>query len=192
LSGVIVHRTTSLRPEDIVTKHDVLVTSPARTLLDIAGRLTTSLLERTLDEGVILRTWQIRDIQRCLARSAPNLPGRARLWDLLDLRAEDPLAESLLEARVYRALRSLPPYEPHFVLRTGGAVLVLDAAWPALRTGVEIIGRSHRLASRSAFDRERRKLNLLAAAHWQLVHLTATMSVGEMLAAVRALLPPDA
>jgi len=43
-------------------------------------------------------------------------------------------------------------------------------------------------ASRSAFDRERRKLNALVTAGWRIAHLTAAMSADEMVATVRALL----
>jgi hypothetical protein len=65
---------------------------------------------------------------------------------------------------------------------------VLDAAWPQCKVGVEIIGRAHRLASLSAFDRERRKLNALGAAGWKICHLTAPMSPRDTLAAARATL----
>ncbi len=74
------------------------------------------------------------------------------------------------------------------MLAFGASVYVLDAAWPGRKVGVEIIGRAHRLASLSAFDRERRKLNALCVAGWKICHLTAAMSPRDMLAAVRAML----
>jgi hypothetical protein len=55
------------------------------------------------------------------------------------------------------------------------------------RVGAEIVGRSHRVASRSAFDQERRKLNALASAGRRNAHPTSTMSSTEILEAVQKL-----
>jgi hypothetical protein len=67
-------------------------------------------------------------------------------------------------------------------------VYVLDAAWPQWKVGAEIIGRAHRLASLSAFDRERRKLNALSVGGWTICHLTAAMTPRDMVIAVKAML----
>jgi hypothetical protein len=88
----------------------------------------------------------------------PNTPGRPHLERLLRLRADDRIADSVLEAKAFRALAPLRPFEVHFPVEMGTAVYILDAAWPLHRVGAEVIGHAHRAASRSAFDRERRKL----------------------------------
>ncbi len=88
--------------------------------------------------------------------------------------------------------RPLRPFEVHFALVFGNSVYVLDAAWPECKVGVEIIGRAHRLASLSAFDRERRKLNALGMAGWKICHLTAAMSPRDMAMAARAMLAEGA
>jgi hypothetical protein len=64
---------------------------------------------------------------------------------------------------------------------------VIDVAWPGQRVGAEVGGRAHRAFPLSAFDRERRKLDVLGAADWQIAHLTAAMSAAEI-AAVKALM----
>ncbi len=132
----------------------------------------------------------MEQLQDCLNRARPNVPGKATLRALLALRAEEPNADSVLEIRVFRALQPLMPFEVHFSTVLGGRVYVIDAAWPEYRVGAEVVGRAHRVASRSAFDRERRKLNELAAFGWKIAHLTAGMSPPEMIAAVRSLLGP--
>ncbi len=175
-------------PQDVTRAHGALVTSPARTLVDMAGRLTPVVLERTLDEGLIGRRWRVSELVACLGRSSPYAPGRADLSRLLELRREAPSADSALEARVFAALSPLAPFRTHYVTDVGGAVYVLDVAWPGRRVGAEIVGRAHRVVSRSAFDRERRKLNVLGAAGWKIAHLTAAMSVAEMIASVDAML----
>jgi hypothetical protein len=97
-------------------------------------------------------------------------------------------SDSVLEARAFRALAPLAPFEVHFPVVLGASVYVLDAAWPDCKVGAEIVGRSHRLASLSAFDRERRKLNALGLAGWKICHLTAAMSRPDMVMAVRLML----
>jgi len=188
--GVTVHRSTDLAAEDIVERNGVLVTSAPRTLVDLAGRLGPALTEKLLDEGLIERRWTVEQLQDCLNRARQNVPGRDKLRELLALRAEEPNADSALETRVFRALQPLLPFELHFSTVLGGRVYVIDVAWPEDKVAAEVVGRAHRVASRSAFDRERRKLNELTAFGWKVAHLTAVMSPQEMIAAVRSLLVP--
>jgi hypothetical protein len=188
LAGVVVHRGARLPAQDVAVKHGVLVTTPARTLLDVAALYKPHSLARLVDEGLIERRWSIAELQMCLERAAPNARGRSMISGLLALRAERPDADSMLEVRAFEALRPLAPFKTHFMLGVGGSVYVLDAAWPHRRVAAEIVGRAHRVASRSAFDRERRKLNALTGAGWRVAHLTSVMSGAEMLAAVTRLL----
>jgi very-short-patch-repair endonuclease len=141
-----------------------------------------------LDEGVIERRFRVTDLLACLQRSSPNAPGRAGLERLLDVRREMPSADSVLEALAFEALKPLAPFRTHFVTAVGKAVYVIDVAWPRQRVGAEVVGRAHRVVSLSAFDRERRKLNILGAAGWQIAHLTAAMTADEMVTAVESLL----
>lgn len=186
--GVMVHRSRDLGSLDVLTKNGVRVTAPARTLVDLSGRLGTGLTEKLLDEGVIQRRWTVQEVDDALSRARANLPGRAELSALLALRLEEPNSDSLLEARVYRALAPLRPFETHYPVHVGSSIYVVDTAWPAQKVIGEIVGRAHRVASRSAFDRERRKLNALAAAGWRVAHIVATMSGQEALDAVLPLL----
>ncbi|MGH9106024.1 MAG: type IV toxin-antitoxin system AbiEi family antitoxin domain-containing protein [Acidimicrobiales bacterium] len=188
LPGVVVHRSSPLPLADLTARYGVNVTSPERTIVDMAGRVPPTFLERMVDEGLVDGRLSVARLASCLERAVPNKPGRSALERLMSLRNELPAADSVLELRVYRALRALAPYRPHFRVTIGKATFVLDAAWPEHRVAAEIVGRRHRVASRSAFDRERRKLNALMAARWQIAHLTAAMRDDEMLAAVGALL----
>jgi very-short-patch-repair endonuclease len=186
--GAVVHRHADLTASDLVSKRGVLVTSQSRTLVDLAGRWGPELTEKALDEGLVQRRWTVPELQECLARARPNVPGRAFLQRLLALRAESPTADSVLEARAFRALAPLIPFETHFATVVDDRVYVIDVAWPERKVGAEIAGRAHRVTSRSAFDRERRKFTLLNAAGWKIAHLTAVMSGAEMVAAVQLLL----
>jgi hypothetical protein len=187
-AGVTVHRSRDLSELDVVSKRGVRVTSPARTLVDLAGRLGATLTEKLLDEGIISRRWTAEQVSDALARARANLPGRAELERLLEPRLEAPEADSVFEARAYRALMPLQPFQAHYQVEVAGHLYVADAAWPAELVIAEFVGRAHRVASRSAFDRERRKLTALAAAGWRVAHLVATMSDHEMLDAALLLL----
>jgi hypothetical protein len=187
-SGVVVHRVTDLTVADVVKTRGLLVTSPPRTFVDLAGRLGPMLTEKLLDEGLIARRWTIVQLQECLYRARENAPGRDFLSRLLRARGGDASADSVLEAKAFRALAPLRPFEVHFPVGIAASVYVLDVAWPVSKVAAEIVGRAHRLASLSAFDRERRKLNALGLAGWRICHLTAAMSPRDMVAAVRAML----
>jgi very-short-patch-repair endonuclease len=186
--GVVVHRVADLGPEDVVTERGVLVTSPSRTLVDLSGRLGPVLTEKLVDEGLIARRWTSVQLQECLHRARTNLAGRDFLERLLRQRGGDPNADSVLEAKAFRALGALRPFEVHFAVAIGSRVYVVDVAWPECKVAAEVVGRAHRLASLSAFDRERRKLNALGVAGWRICHLTAAMSPEDMLGTVRAVL----
>ena len=188
LPGVRVHRAMDLGAQDVVRERGVLVTSRCRTLVDMAGRLGPVLTEKLVDEGLIVRRWTITQLQECLSRARPNAAGREFLERLLAARGQDVHADSVLEAKAFRALAPLRPFEVHFTVVLGASVYVLDVAWPQWKVGAEIVGRAHRLASLSAFDRERRKLNALGVGGWKICHLTAAMTPRDMVIAVRAML----
>ena len=76
LSGVVVHRCGA---SFVTGRHrQVLVTSAARTLVDLAGRYKLQALERILDENLIERRFGMVELQRCVQRTTPNSPGRPR------------------------------------------------------------------------------------------------------------------
>ncbi len=52
--GVIVHRSSTISPADVRIRDGLPVTSPARTMLDVAATLTDRDLERLLDEALFV------------------------------------------------------------------------------------------------------------------------------------------
>ena len=185
LDGARVHRKAAVDKADIVSKYGVCVSTPARALADLAGRLSLVVLERSIDEALLARQMRIEDLSRCLKRLPLNLAGRAKLERLVDLRAEASVADSMLEMRALRALQPLAPFEVHYIVPIGGGTFVVDAAWPAERVAAEVDGWRPRAGSRLTFERERRKLNAMGRAGWRVVHLTSTMSDQDMVNTVR-------
>jgi very-short-patch-repair endonuclease len=186
LDGIVVHRR-PLQRQDVELRRGLRMTTPTRTLVDIAGNLSEQRLANLLDDGLVARRWTVRQIQECLARTGPRVAGRALLTKLVAERAPTEAADSRLELKVLGLLGPLRPFVVHHQVIIRDSVYVLDVAWPECRVAAEIDGRKHRLGSRQAFDRDRRKLNALGAAGWRVAHLTSNMSCAEMLDSVRGL-----
>lgn len=192
LQGVEVHRVGPVTARDAVERRGVQVTSMVRTVVDLAPYVDSELLGAILDEGLVRRWWSVPDIYACLDRQSTWRHGSRPLRRLLAVRRTLPVPDSHLEQRVFGYLRPLQPFRPHYHQDFDGVLVILDAAWPCWKAAVEIDGRSYRAMSRSAHDRESRKLNALAANHWSVAHLTATMTPDECLRAALAVLPADA
>jgi very-short-patch-repair endonuclease len=189
LEGVTVHRVQGLDPNDVVRIKGIRVTTPSRTVVDLAARFGPDYLSRVVDEGRIGRLWTLEDLAASAERAGPR--GRGRNATLLGLiqRQEDVQIESVLEARVIRVLEPFAPFEVQYQLVLDGQLLILDVAWPRPRVAVESDGWGVRSQSRLKFDQDRRKGNLLAAHGWTVVHLTSAMSDAEIVEIVGRFVP---
>jgi hypothetical protein len=185
LAEVSVHRVRAVPAEEVTLVRGIRVVAPARALVDIAADLEPAALERLLDEGALAGRWTLEQVAAALARSGP----RAGVGSLRALmRWRDGRADRVdLEERAARVLACTNPVLQHQVI-VGGRVFVVDLAWPAVKVAAECEGWAVRSRSRSKFDHERRKFNLLAVHGWTVVHLTAAMSDEEMRSAVVPLL----
>ncbi|MHB1534806.1 MAG: type IV toxin-antitoxin system AbiEi family antitoxin domain-containing protein [Acidimicrobiales bacterium] len=191
LTGVVVHRVEHLAAIDIERRSGVALTSPTRTLVDLAGWVEAPLLERILEDGVVRRRWTYRSVDECLARAGTaGRRGSADLGALVRARRGDPRGDSRLEQQVIRILRPLGPFEVHFqVIVGGGRVLIVDVAWPHFRVAVEVDGWQHDGSSMAEFTRDRSRRNALQAAGWSVGHITAGMTPETILVEVGRLLP---
>lgn len=188
LTGVALHVSAPLEPSDRRDKRGVAVTSPARTLVDLATFVSAPALERALDEGAIRRLYTYDEVAASLRR-VQGRAGTGLLRSLLAHRVGEPVPDSFLESRVLGVLAPYQPFEVHFQVTVGAKVFILDVAWPEWKVAAEIDGRTHRALSRREFDRERTKGNALAARGWRVAHLTSTMNDEQILLDVGRLLP---
>jgi hypothetical protein len=103
---VRVHRVTHLDPCDVTTRHGVPVTTPARTLLDLAGVVEDEALEQALDHCLHQGLTSLPRLRWTLQR----LGGRGRggtcvMRELLDARPRGYVpTQSTLEARAARRI----------------------------------------------------------------------------------------
>jgi very-short-patch-repair endonuclease len=181
--GVRVHRS-SLAPEDVRRLQGIPLTSPARTLLDLAGLVDLGhaakwreggrreagplLLERALEDARRRRLVTRRSLLAALER-APRRKGSAALRELLRRERGPALTRSAAERRLLELVRRARIPEPDFNLRVGS--YELDAAWQDAGLVVEIDGYKFH-SGRAAFERDRERDAVLAAAGWQVIRVT--------------------
>ena len=152
--GIRAHRAGRLLRRDVRVCQGLPVTSPARTLLDRAGTLTTHDLERELDEAlVVLRIVTRGELDDMIERGNGHR-GAATLRALMERRADARITQSWAERRFLELIREAGLPEPETQVWLAG--FRVDFVWRRERVVFEIDGyRFH--TSRSAFDRDRRK-----------------------------------
>jgi very-short-patch-repair endonuclease len=171
--GVLVHRSSTLRDEDVRTVGGIPTTSPARTLIDSAGVMSPALVSRYAQRWLAERKLTPDGLESTLQavgqrhRGARSL--RAHLGDVI---AE---ADSTEEAKLGRILRraGIEP-ELHVLVTTRtGYTFELDWAYPDALLGLEMDGYGIHLRSVAAFDDDRWRRNELEIAGWRILNFTA-------------------
>lgn len=159
LRGVVVHRRTRLAADDTTTRHRVPVTSPTRTLIDLATCVTPEALEVAVNDADKLNLVRA-DALRAALYLYRGEPGAAVLRDLLD-RHTFVLTDSQLERRFLRIVRRAGLPKPLTQHRLDG--FRVDFYWPELELVVETDGlRYHRTAAQQTADRRRDQAHIAA------------------------------
>ncbi len=177
-SGLHFHRVTQLDRADLRRRHRLPVTSPARTVLDIAA--LGSSLERVLAEAQVQRLLRPGDLEDAIER-APHHRGVARLRALLEAGRDPALTRKEAEERMLALIRDAQLPAPIVNGRVHG--LEVDFRWPDQRLIVEIDGYQFH-GHRAAFERDRRRDQTLAAAGYRVIRVTWRQLVEEPLAVI--------
>jgi len=156
--GIRVHRSRVLTPKDKRTQLGIHVTSPARTLLDVAAGLDDRALARAVNDLRISRHLRIDDLTELLERVHKH-PGAARLQPIVGA-PRGPTRSVFEDAFVAFAQRyDLPT--PQVNVRVAGHEV--DAVFVVERVIVELDGFEYH-GDRGAFERDRdRDADTLAA-----------------------------
>jgi very-short-patch-repair endonuclease len=173
-SLVIVHRGQRLDRADRTLLGPIPITTPVRTLIDIAGRLEDDRL-LAVTEDVIRRGLATADriYARLHALRTSGRTGGGRLEALLDARGDCRPLESSLETLAWPIICStgVPlPVRQHWVMLPGGRYR-LDFAWPNLKIGLECEGHAFH-GTRSAWGKDRARFAEFAAAGWRVLPVT--------------------
>lgn len=163
--GIAIHR--SLTLDRAVTVHeDIPVTTPARTLVDIAGLVGPASLERSIERAESLGLFDLRAL-RALLVAHPRRPGSGALEAILGRHVV--VTRSELEARFIELCATYRIPRPEVNVRIDG--YEVDFLWRAERLVVETDGyRYHR--SRAAFEREHVRDARLAVAGYRVLRFT--------------------
>jgi very-short-patch-repair endonuclease len=157
------------RPLDALLRDNLRVTTPSRTIVDLAATLESRALRDVVERAQDLRRFDPDDIRDTLAR-APRRPGTRRLHDLITVLAPDEdNARSHLERLFFALTRKARLPTPVSNHEIGGRSR--DFAWPDQRLVVETDGYRYH-SSRQAKRRDNRRDRQLTALGWRPVRFT--------------------
>jgi hypothetical protein len=170
VDGIRVHRTRGLDRPDVWTRESILVTSPARTALDIAAQTSHKAPRRILRQAQAegrVSVGQLRDVHT----RADGHPGAPVLLAVI---VDGPIptrsiAEDLLLDLVQHA--GLPRPEVNPPLRLGGTTLLPDLLWRAQKLVVEVDGAQFH-AGRQAREDDARKQAILEAHGYRVLRIS--------------------
>jgi very-short-patch-repair endonuclease len=153
-AGIRVHRPHALPDDEVTTLHRLPITTPARTILDLAGAgLRSKALETALDLAEQQKLIDFAELHELLARY-PRRPGTHPLKAQLDRYRGPADVRSHLERLIYELCDA--EHLPRPLVNTVIEGRVRDFYWPHCRLVVEADSyRWHRSPSALNDDRER-------------------------------------
>ena len=162
--GLRVHRSRTLRPQDTTSHRGIPITTPARTIIDLARTLTGRPLEHALDLADQRRLIDFNEL-----RTRPIPPSLQAVLSLYT--AGTTPTRSEMEERFLKLCDDHGISRPEVNIRIEGEEV--DFAWRDARLIVEVDGyRYHREPSSFESDRERDVKLVLAG--WRVLRFTWT------------------
>jgi very-short-patch-repair endonuclease len=165
--GIQVHTTTRLERRDTTYRHNLAITTPARTLLDLAEDPRE--LERAVEQAFALKRVTERQL-RDVIRRHPGRRGAKTLTALLDYRGDTGFTRSTAEDILRALARKARLPQPLTNQKLHGHEV--DFYWRDLRLVVEVDSWQHH-ADRHAFERDRAKRADLQARGYTVLPITA-------------------
>jgi very-short-patch-repair endonuclease len=175
--GMLIHRGDV---DDVRVVHGLPVTSPQRTMQDLAGSLGEGELARLLEE---MRLHGLIDA----VEVAPHRAGAPKLRAVLARGEEPRLTRSEAERRLLRLIRAARLPVPATTARVGR--FEVDALWERERLIVEVDGFAFH-GSRPAFERDRRRDAELLTLGYRVLRVTWRQLVDEPEADVAQIAAP--
>lgn len=169
-----VHHSGLLEADDVAVHISIPVTSPARTVIDLAGRLSPTALVDVVDGAVCRRLVGIDTLRARIGELSPSRPGLAALRQVLEAWTPGPLPANKVEMRLVRLLLAhgiSAPERQHEVRVDGALVARMDLAWPAAMLAVELQSvRWH--ATPQHYNADRQRILTLKGLGWQVIEVT--------------------
>ena len=168
IEGIITHRSRSLTREDVMHHESLPITTPARTLLDLATVLPSAELERAIARAERNGLARPNDVLE-RARTCAKHPGALTVRRLLENSQSPALTRSEAEARLLDLVRRGRLRRPQVNARLNG--YEVDMLWAEERLVVEVDGFAYHSSER-AFTNDRRRDAALTAAGFRVVRFT--------------------
>lgn len=174
LSGVRVHRTRTLEPGDVNRRSGFALTSPVRTLIDLAGSIERERLEDALDDALRRRIVTLDQLRRRSARIPRGVRGigrfRSVLADRSPKRQSGSPPERRFRSRLARAGLEQPI--PQYLIEDvdGRFIARVDFGWPRQKLAVEIDGSHH--AGRKQWKSDLARQNRMILEGWRYLRFT--------------------
>jgi very-short-patch-repair endonuclease len=185
-AGLRIHRATTLRSNELTHRHHIPVTTPARTVLDLASSLPRRALERALDQAEVLELFDLRALRNVVDAHRGERGARALATALEDHHAGTTVTRSTLEEAFLALCAAHALERPQTNVRV--CSLEVDFLFAAQRLVVEADSwQFHR--TRQAFERDRQRDAILACAGYRtlrITHCQLTRRPNEVLAALRS------
>ncbi|HTX07767.1 MAG TPA: DUF559 domain-containing protein [Solirubrobacteraceae bacterium] len=175
--GIRIHRVSRMASQDVVTMSGLRVTSIARTICDLAASESHEDVVRAFQEALYRRAVTPHALTDVLKRE-PSRKGAPVVQGLID----DPrLTRSQRERLLLKLIDQAQLPRPVTNIRRQGHLV--DVLWPAEKLIVEFDGwgaHGHRLA----FERDRKRDQMLVAAGYRVIRVTDRQLLDEPLAVI--------
>jgi very-short-patch-repair endonuclease len=181
--GIQRHRATELPSTEIRHIRGIPVTSPARTICDLAGAGRSHDAEEALEESRVRRLVTDSQLRAIIDRS-PTRAGSALIRALLASENGAGYTRSKAERTMRALVRSAELPQPLVNAQLHG--FLVDFLWPEQRLVVEVDGYEFH-QDRAAFERDRRRDQILTAAGYRVIRVTWRQLRDEPLAVIARL-----
>lgn len=174
-----VHQSVYLPRTDLTRKGVIPITTPLRTVIDLAGVVSKDVLEETFDDVLVRGLVSIGKVDRWLEKLPTPLPGIGQFRKVVDARRDGGIPESVMETRLFRELRKRGVERPqcqHIIYVDGKFVKRADFAYLQERIVIEMDSRGFHQRQRE-FDRDRATSSRLGVAGWLVLPFTWTQLV---------------
>jgi hypothetical protein len=173
MDGVVIHRSSELKPGIRTVRAGIPITNPTRTLVDLAGVVSSARLEIAVDTLASRRMITLERLERYLddhGRGRRGMKNLRRVLSTYGIGTGDSGLETMLRQIICQARLPEPVFQ-HRVYDETGYIGRLDAAWPDRQIGIEADSfKYHGKRKRWIRDLDRR--NRLLAIGWRLIHVT--------------------
>lgn len=177
------HHAPALVDADRSEREGIPATAVPRTLLDLAGSVSTEELTRAVERAEKLEIFDLTAIDHLLARVTGH-SGRNRLRRAIAGYRDLPFTRSELERQFFELVDRAGLPRPRVNAFVDG--YELDMYWPRHRFAIELDGYEHH-RSRAAFERDRVRLEELKILGIEVIRITARRVAAEPGAVMRSI-----